>query len=750
MLIQNEFLRLTPSESGLILSPKKGKPSVSITIILPETIQDTRASKIEDRLWGQGHRLTLNQTGNKSTTITLYERTPFAHLETHVSNPGNEPRDLRKLDIAELTFDRGVDGDNLNTLGTPGLRPVSEESNSYAYITLVDPKSRRGVVTGWLTQRQGVGILLSSLKEGQPRLRTFLDFGHYRVKPNQTRETDVLAIGFFEDARLGLEHYAEDTARVYAIKLPPKPNVYNTWYHQSIHKSGCSNQKRLTENATFAAQHLKPFGLGVMQIDDHWQSESTKELPYRAPQGSHEGPVKLFVEARADRFPDGMAAMASILRKKGFTPGIWFIPFAGTPSNPNLDPDIFVRNRKTGGLLVGQTWSGTCIDLTNPKGEAFLRQRFKRLHDWGYRYFKLDGLHTGAPSRNIYVHREFKGETFADNAELHNKDMTFVQAFRHGLDIVREEAPETFCLGCCVVQNMVSFAPAFGKVDAMRVGPDNDDAASGHWESVLMLPMFAGNYYFLHNRVWYNDPDPVYVRETAPLSHVQCMLSFVAVTGMMHSTSMQYAELSPKRLNLIKRSLPSHDLNVRPVDILEKEIPSLWLVRNDRLAVLGVFNWEVRDDAVIKESLERIGLDAKKRYHAYEFWSDSYLGIIQEELCVSLRKTSCQVLALREVMNHPQVISTSRHITQGLMDVASEKWDPETNVLRGVSKVIADDPYELRIVCPAGFQLTAMPPDLRTKVSLVTQENGVARVRILPTATGSLDWTLTFKDEGAN
>jgi hypothetical protein len=33
------------------------------------------------------------------------------------------------------------------------------------------------------------------------------------------------------------------------------------------------------------------------------------------------------------------------------------------------------------------------------------------------------------------------------------------------------------------------------------------------------------------------------------------------------------------------------------------------------------------------------------------------------------------VLALRPVVDHPQVVGTSRHITQGIVDLSDEKWD---------------------------------------------------------------------------
>jgi hypothetical protein len=55
-------------------------------------------------------------------------------------------------------------------------------------------------------------------------------------------------------------------------------------------------------------------------------------------------------------------------------------------------------------------------------------------------------------------------------------------------------------------------------------------------------------------------------------------------------------------------------------------------------------------------------------------------------------------------MGRPVLVSTSRHITQGIVDVVEEKWDGKMNVLSGRSKVVGGDAYELRIFAPEGKQ----------------------------------------------
>lgn len=736
-LIQNDLMQVQRNGENLVLRSRPSGKTATAQIDLPGFIGATETASCTDPRWGKGNRLTIRH-GDSTTTLTLYDGNPFAHIETRVGCGGEDARDISKLIIAKMELDLGMDPKKLVTLGTGGLQTSSNPKGSYAYSVLADPETRNGVVCGWLTQRRGVGLILPSFKNGKHRLETQLDFGLMRIQPGQTRETDILMIGFFDDARLGLEHYADDIARVYDIQLPPKPNVYCTWYHRNLTGSGASTEKMIAENAAFAKKHLQPFGLNVFQIDDNWQAQEPAEK-------KNKGPIKTFVNT-TEHFPGGMEKTAKNLRKEGFLPGIWYMPFAGDLFNPFFDPAIFAKNKTTGEPFEDDRWSGTTIDASCPAGEAFLRERFKRIHDWGYRYIKVDGLHIGSPSHNIYVNRSYDGKTFGD-AEIYNKGMTFIEAYRHGLEILREENPDTFILGCSATQNMVSFAPVFGRVDAMRVGPDNDKARKGDWNHLTRGADFAGNLWFLNNRVWYNDPDPFYVRKTNPLNKARWMASWLAVSGVMNTTSMQYSELAPERLDIIKRTLPSHNLNARPVDIFEHKHPQIWKVANDRICVLGLFNWDETQETAIDYPLERMGLDSTKSYDAFDFWGNQYLGTVKGRLAATLPGAGCQVLALRETADHPQLLSTSRHITQGLIDVVSEHWKKTLlgKQLQGTSNVVAGDPYELRITCPEGFQPLEMKvSDQQATVSDIEQADGLARVTVVPSATELMTWRIRF------
>jgi len=702
-------------------------------------LQSVQAGSVADPIWGRGRQLTVTHTDGWTTLIRLYDGHAFVHIHTVAANRTNEPMTMSKLDLLEFEYDLGVPGENVRTLGTGGLRGA-QAPGSYTFSAAADPETRRGIVSGWLTHERGVGVFFPKVTDGRTSVAARIEFGQFRVEPGKTRPIDTMVVGYFDDARLGLEAYADAVARQYSIKLAPQPSVYCTWYH-----AGASNQQRIAENTRFAAEHLKPFGLGVMQIDDKWQAILPKGFRHEG-RIQTTGPIKVFVDSNAN-YPDGMAHTAKMIASHGMVPGIWFMPFAGNYRNPYFDPDIFAKNPDGTPFHDGR-WSGTCLDLSHPKARAFVAKRVKRIYDWGYRYFKLDGMHTGAPSHNIYVHKEYRNDTFPDS-RLHDPGTTHVEAYRKGLQIVRENAPDAFILGCNVSQNMISMGPAFGLIDAMRIGPDNGSAGGGNFGGVKVGAWHGSTLYFLNGRVWHNDPDPVYVRAGNPLPMARLMCSWVAVSGSMLTTSYQFSELPPERLDLLKRTMPGHGLLGRPADLFETDQPRIWLLtdtrRDVRRDVIGLFNWNANEPVEISYDMGKLGLDPKATYRAFDFWENKFVDSIRATLKQTLPGGSCRVLAVRPAADHPQLLSTSRHIAQCMVDVLQEHWDASAKTLSGKSEVVAGDPYELRIALPGGGSWKVKDATAG-ELPLTIDESGTAgvRVRFTPEATGTVDWRIRF------
>ncbi|MFW6218163.1 MAG: hypothetical protein ACOC4K_04120 [Verrucomicrobiota bacterium] len=104
-------------------------------------------------------------------------------------------------------------------------------------------------------------------------------------------------------------------------------------------------------------------------------------------------------------------------------------------------------------------------------------------------------------------------------------------------------------------------------------------------------------------------------------------------------------------------------------------------------------------------SIEALGLPTDTAYVGYDFWEKEFIQPFEDERAFSLRPTSCKVISLHPVLDRPQVVSTSRHITQGAVELEDLAWDPSSRTLAGTSELVADDPYEIRLHVPSGYRL---------------------------------------------
>lgn len=742
-VIENEHLRVQVDPAGnsfAIHHRSTGKDFAQAgTFAHPIKLVATRI--VSDPCWGQGRELLVSHANGWNSSLRLFRDQPFLHVHTTTYNDGKQPDVAASLELLDFEVNLGRPPKQLKSFGTGFLSDVDEAPGSFTFAAVVDPATRNGVLAACVTHERGSGVFFTGVDEGKVHIKTRIDFGRYQVEPGQSRPTETLLIGYFDDTRLGLEAYADAVAKHYAIQLPPQPAVYCTWYH-----GGASDEKRLQQNARFAKAQLEPFGLSVMQIDDKWQKLIPEGVVFDGKEKDAKGggPVKVFVESN-DKYPSGMKYTADEMTKMGLVPGIWFMPFAGNWKNPYFadKQDLFAR--WSDNTVVVTRWSGSLLDMSNPKTQAFVANRVQRIADWGYRYFKLDGMHTGAVTHNVYVNtgyatsgrwlntRNFVGDQEAGpgaadqatpSAVLHDPGMTHIEAYRKGLQIVREAAgPEVFILGCNVSQNMRSMGAAFGLIDSMRIGPDNGGAGSGRWGAVMVGARHGSNLYFLNRRVWHNDPDPVYVRASNPLNAARLMVSWVAVTGSMLTTSYQFAELPAERLDLLKRCMPSHQARARPVDLFESDPPAIWLTTDDRSHrrrnLIGLFNWNEKEPHEINCKMDRLGLDSETTYAAFDYWANEFAPPIRGTLEQTLPPGSCRILAVRSMADHPQLLSTSRHIAQGMVDVLEEHWEADTKTLSGRSRVVAGDPYELRI---------ALPPSGSWKIARVSAERASIQV----------------------
>jgi len=167
---------------------------------------------------------TRNEPGNPPQIELELKKTtlgPFEALRPLIRNVGNEPLALSRYVLPRLEIGQFSSLEGLRAFGTFGLKKIARGRvlGSYAHIAVVEPSSRRGTVLAWLTHDRGSGVLFLKWVGDKLFVEPRLDFGDLRLEPRQSLALETLLHGHFDDARLGLEAYADAVAAHYKIKL---------------------------------------------------------------------------------------------------------------------------------------------------------------------------------------------------------------------------------------------------------------------------------------------------------------------------------------------------------------------------------------------------------------------------------------------------------------------------------------------------------------------------------------------------
>ena len=141
-----------------------------------------------------------------------------------------------------------------------------------------------------------------------------------------------------------------------------------------------------------------------------------------------------------------------------------------------------------------------------------------------------------------------------------------------------------------------------------------------------------------------------------------------------------------------------------------------------------------------------VGLDPAGHYHAYEFWSDSYLGKLPgtARIARELEPNHCAMISLRKVQPYPQVLSTNRHILQGWLELKDVRWDPESRTLSGTASVIGGEPFQIVV---ANNGAVALELDADAGVAKLEGHSvaGLSRLTLSAPANSDVKWLLKYQ-----
>jgi hypothetical protein len=100
---------------------------------------------------------------------------------------------------------------------------------------------------------------------------------------------------------------------------------------------------------------------------------------------------------------------------------------------------------------------------------------------------------------------------------------------------------------------------------------------------------------------------------------------------------------------------------------------------------VAFFNPDLTTAVERRFAFRRLGLDPAKIYLAFDFWKQRFVGEVTNELSMRVQPGSVTLLALHAATGTPQILSTSRHVTQGAIEIEDVQWSETERTLRGIS-----------------------------------------------------------------
>ncbi|MFQ5806030.1 MAG: Sip1-related alpha-galactosidase [Phycisphaerae bacterium] len=484
-------------------------------------------------------------------------------------------------------------------------------------------------------------------------------------------------------------------------------------------------EEKVLEATEFFAKHLRPYGLEYIQIDDGFE-----KLPF--PSDPNKTVAEAWLETN-DEFPSGHGGVVQKIKQCGLQPGIWTTSSIYNDEWADAQPEFLLKDQ-TGEPFLGD-WIKYILDCTPEALDKHVRPYFQGLREAGYTYFKIDGI------RHLLYDglQEAVLRGLMTNDEAEKRFRRFLECGREGL------GKDAFWLSSWgVLSQMV------GLCDACRIAQD----AMPTWAGMQMQLVESARWFFTHRVLYQNDPDHVCVR--APFEWSRSVLSLVSLTGQLFMLSDALEEYDEERLRLIQRCIPPlttmtaetapldsdyaaftwtkfhgfHVLDESPFaaetmtdeearnqagewETINDDHPfsSLWAIHLDtpvgRWCVAGRFAALPLRASTLK--FANLALDRQQDYLVFDFWKQEYLGRFSGEIvCPPLPLGHCQILAIRPALDRPQLLSSSRHVSQDAVSVRAQSWanNELTLKLDGVSgtseRYWIHVPHAFRLVRVAG------------------------------------------------
>ncbi len=449
-------------------------------------------------------------------------------------------------------------------------QPGKSEENyaSAGLLALASRKPPAGFAIGFLSARQARPDLSAKFHKGEggTQLLAHQPLLGRKLGPGETLEFDPVYVSAGDNPFATMEHYADAVAAMAPAPIRNKPNaIWCSWY---AHRMNVSEDLVLA-NAAIAAKYFKPLGFDIIQLDHGWQ------------RGDVTGDW-----VPNERFPHGLKWLANALNSRyGLRLGLWIAPtdVAETSQTFQKHPDWMLKDT-SGKPLVNWRWywkpNPNCyeLDASNPAARKYIEDTFARLAGEGASYFKIDFIAASA------------GEQFfqADPNVTRGWGV-----FQNAIEAVRRGAGPSATIRYCQVPSLL----AAGVGDSAYGGSDTLDAGlNGNIDVLRENAQHLAASYWANERLYRREVCDMSVRMQADVEEARLRLAIMTLAGCSISFSDELQHLPPSRIRMMQACLPPGNPPMKPLDLFERTIPSVWHVhcRNsaDEWDVVGLFNFD--------------------------------------------------------------------------------------------------------------------------------------------------------------
>ncbi len=700
--------------------------------------------------FGKGRKLTISETPiggyrlAKALHITLYDEQPFAVLGFSVTNTSKIPARVGRigiLDQAGLMRDQVIE--KLQALeGGAGAHPnrvvsviPSGAHNSVMFTCKLDGR-RQTVVIGGLHYRDFMRVVGT-----HPRRKGLFNasiedpLGKW-LEPGETFDSvDTMYLDVSTaDPFVSLEQYGMALRK--ANRANPKPYDFPTlcgWlvstgsYGEGIkinHSQGLVGQMELAAKSGI----LKYTPVGIRLEPDYYCNRNNGDTQQGWWDDEHWAKYGSLTEPY-----DTFAKYCGKIRELGGVPFTYIQ--SNMPSNDfALQHPEWMLNNDITKLHAEHPHHQPFVrfDFTEPDFQKHVLSTWQRL--------RKDGL--------LGIKFDYPETAWCRNGGFEDKTYSTTNAYRKVFELCREglgdEAyihernlgeSDTPCLDVTA-----------GIVDLQRVWAD-----SSHFEPEMASRI--GLRWYKNRSVFGYYPDGKSFKNM-DLDSRRTMLTQVGLISGRLELGTSFGRMTEHEQRDLTRLYPvlKGTRSFRPVDMLTSapKDPSVYVYRvNDDWSQVILCNNENQQQTIrvaISGDLAdtgSLGHDPAGSYYFYDFWNDKLVGQFKGDRTIDVMLKPLQALSysLHRKQAQPQFLSTSRHITQGLMDLEQVKWDAANRVLSGVAHCVAGEPFVITIA-NNGYE----PGELATEDGRVEAgARGLTRLTLTPSASGPTPWSLVWQ-----